>query len=52
MRKLFFVLLVMFAFASVQAADLIGIRADNSKETFTISNVMSIKFRVYVDLSG
>ena len=35
----------MFAFASVHAADLIGIRADNSKETFTISNVMSIKFQ-------
>jgi hypothetical protein len=30
---------------AVQAADMVGIRADNSKETFPIANVLSVKFQ-------
>jgi hypothetical protein len=45
MKKLFFSLLAMFAVTAAQATSLIGIRADNDKETFTLSNVLSITFQ-------
>ena len=44
-KKYLLALAAMAATTAVQAAEMIGIRADNSKETFPIANVLSVKFK-------
>ena len=45
LKKYLLALAAMAVTTAVQAADMVGIRADNSKETFPIANVLSVKFQ-------
>jgi hypothetical protein len=45
LKKYLLALAAMAATTAVQAAEMIGIRADKSKETFPIADVLSVKFQ-------